>query len=96
MISKLPKRCVWRAMPSLDRVWHPIETVPKDGREGLLRVAMRAGINDRCLVGHYMPGWNCIEDHPPISEGWYFWNGDMFDKASKPTHWSPLPDEYAL
>lgn len=71
--------------------WQPIETAPKDGREVVLAVAFRAGISKGVLVGHYMGGGHCIEDHPPIDAGWYFWNGCMFDEAAKPTHWMPLP-----
>jgi hypothetical protein len=71
--------------------WRPMETAPKDGTEVLLHVERRAGMPWRCLVGHWMPGGHCIEDHPPIDEGWYFWNGSMFDKASKPLAWLPLP-----
>ena len=71
--------------------WQPMKTAPKDGREILLTVEVRAGMPSKCLVGHWMPGGHCIEDHPAIAEGWYFWNGCMFDKASKPTHWLPLP-----
>ena len=71
--------------------WQPMDTAPRDGTEVLLRVEMRAGIPDGALVGHYMPGGHCIgDDHPPINEGWYFWNGCMFDKASEPIHWMPL------
>lgn len=71
--------------------WRDIATAPKDGTEVLLVVEHRSGTPNCCLVGHYMPGGYCIEDHPEIDEGWYFWNGRMFDKASKPTHWQPLP-----
>lgn len=71
--------------------WEPIETAPKDGREVLLAVKVRAGIPNRCLVGHHMAGGHCIDDHPPIGAGWYFWNGCMFDRAAEPTHWMPLP-----
>ena len=71
--------------------WQPMETAPKDGREVVLAVEMRAGIQHGVLVGHYMPGGHCIEDHPEIDPGWYFWNGCMFDKAAKPTSWMPLP-----
>lgn len=71
--------------------WQPIETAPKDGSEVLLAVKIRAGIPGKMLVGHWMPGGHCIEDHPPIDAGWYFWNGSMFNLASKPTHWMPLP-----
>ena len=79
-------------------IWLPIETIPKDGHgdpkpgEFLLLVERRAGVSGKCLVGHWMPGGLCIEDHPPIARGWYFWNGSMFDKASEPTHWMPLPE----
>ena len=72
--------------------WQPIETAPKDGREVILAVEVRAGITHGVLVGHYMPGGHCIEDHPPIDQGWYFWNGFMFDKAARPTHWMPMPN----
>ena len=68
-----------------------MNTAPRDGTEVLLVVERRAGIPHRMLVGHYMPGGHCIEDHPPIDEGWYFWNGCMFDKASKPLAWMALP-----
>lgn len=71
--------------------WQPIETAPKDGREVLLAVSLRAGISGKSLVGHYMEGGHCIEDHPPIDAGWYFWNGHQFDRAAKPTHWMALP-----
>lgn len=72
--------------------WQPIETAPKDGTEVLLLVKRRAGIPWRQLVGHFMEGGHCIEDHPPIDEGWYFWTGLSFDKPSEPTHWMPLPE----
>ncbi len=71
--------------------WQPIATAPKDGTEVLLQVKRRAGVPGKMLVGHYMPGGYCIEDHPAIDEGWYFWNGLMFDCASDPLHWMPLP-----
>ncbi|WP_269581881.1 hypothetical protein [Roseibium sp. Sym1] len=71
--------------------WQTMDTAPKDGREVLLEVEQRAGIPGKCLVGHYMPVGHYIEDHPPISEGWYFWNGCMFDRASKPVKWCELP-----
>ena len=75
-----------------DAEWQPMETAPRDGQDVLLRVERRAGIPGRCLVGHWMPGGHCIEDHPPIDRAWYFWNGSMFDIAAKPTHWMPLPE----
>ena len=71
--------------------WRPIETAPKDGTEVLLRVKMRAGIPKGHLVGHYMCGGHCIDDHPEIDEGWYFWNGCMFDRAAEPIQWMSLP-----
>ncbi|MEW4459475.1 hypothetical protein AB1K42_15390 [Roseibium algicola] len=71
----------------------PMETAPKDGKEVILEVESRAGRPGKFLVGHYMPGGHCIEDHPPIKEGWYFWNGCSFDIASKPIGWCDLPIE---
>lgn len=71
--------------------WQQMETAPRDGRELILAVESRAGIRGRCLVGHYIPGGFCIEDHPPIEEGWYFWNGLYFDQAAQPVAWMPLP-----
>ena len=73
--------------------WQPMDSVPKDGTEILLKVEFRANISGKCLVGHYMPEGSYCDEHPPIAEGWYFWNGYMFDKASKPTHWMKLPDD---
>lgn len=73
------------------QIWQPMETAPRDGTEVLLQVEYRSGIPGKCLVGHYMPGGHCIEDHPAIDSGWYFWNGCMFDRASKPMRWMPLP-----
>lgn len=72
--------------------WEKMDTAPKDGREIVLLVAKRAGMAGRTLVGHWMGGGYCIEDHPAIAPGWYFWNGSMFDKASEPLLWSPLPE----
>lgn len=71
--------------------WQPMSTAPRDGQEILLVVGYRAGTPHKMLVGHYMPGGLCIEDHPAIDEGWYFWNNRMFDLASKPIAWMPLP-----
>lgn len=73
-----------------------METAPRDGREVLLKVAYRAGIPGKYLVGHYMPGGHCIEDHPPISAGWYFWNGCEFDRAAEPIAWMELPESDCL
>jgi hypothetical protein len=72
---------------------YPMETAPKDGSEVVLQVKLRAGIPGKYLVGHYMPGGHCIEDHPPIESGWYFWNGHMFDRAAEPVGWMPIPGE---
>jgi hypothetical protein len=71
--------------------WQPMETAPRNGDEVLLAVEQRAGMPGKMLVGHWMPGGYCIDDHPPINAGWYFWNGQMFDRASKPIAWMPLP-----
>jgi hypothetical protein len=76
-VDKLPK-------------WQSMKTAPRDGTEVLLQVEHRAGIPGKLLVGHYMPGGHCIGDHPAIDEGWYFWTGSMFDKASKPMRWMSI------
>jgi len=76
----------------MQRQWQPMKTAPRDGTEIILVVEKRAGIPFQKLVGHYMPGGHCIDDHPPIAEGWYFWNGCMFDKASKPLAWMSIPE----
>lgn len=78
--------------PIPSRMWEKMDTAPKDGREIIILVAKRAGFNKRCLVGHWMAGGHCIEGHPPISAGWYFWNGREFDIASEPLLWMPLPE----
>lgn len=78
--------------PIPETAWEKMDTAPKDGREVLLLVERRAGVPYKTLVGHYMQGGHCIDDHPPISEGWYFWDGRMFDKAAEPVLWMPLPD----
>jgi hypothetical protein len=80
---------IWQLQPA--DPWRPMKTAPKDGTEIILVVEKRAGIPYQKLVGHWMPGGHCIDDHPPIAEGWYFWNGCMFDKASKPLAWMPIP-----
>lgn len=72
--------------------WQPMETAPKNGDEVLLVVERRAGIKHGMVVGHYMPGGFCIEDHPAIDEGWYFWNGNVFDLAARPLYWAALPE----
>ena len=70
----------------------PMSTAPRDGTDVLLLVKRRAGIPGKWLVGHRMPGGHCIEDHPAIAEGWYFWNGCAFDLASEPVGWLALPE----
>jgi hypothetical protein len=49
------------------------------------------------LAIHYMGGGHCIEDHPPIDSGWYYWTGSMFcDLDSEPIAWfdvAPIPEE---
>lgn len=72
---------------------NPMNTAPLNGCEVILQVEMRAGIPGKYLIGHYMRGGHCIEDHPPIEAGWYFWNGLMFDKAAEPIGWMPIPGE---
>lgn len=73
----------------------PMDTAPLDGTEVLLRVKQRAGIPHKYLVGHFMGGGHCIDDHPPIARGWYFWNGCAFDLASEPEGWMALPADEA-
>lgn len=80
-----------RAVPA-ESPWELMDTAPKDGTEVLLIVKSRVGMPHGKLVGHYMGGGHCISDHPPIDEGWYFWNGCMFDRASEPLMWMPLPE----
>lgn len=72
--------------------WQPMHTAPRNGDEVILAVSSRTGIRGRCLVGYYMPGGFCIEDHPAIEEGWYLWNGLYFDQALEPIAWMPLPE----
>lgn len=74
---------------------YAMDTAPLDGREVLIKVERRAGVRDRWLVGHWMPGGHCIEDHPPIEAGWYGWTGGMFRPAEKPVGWLPLPPKGA-
>jgi hypothetical protein len=70
------------------------EVPPKDGSEVILRVR-RAGI-EGSVVAHWMPGGHCIQDHPPIDEGWYWWNKSYFDISPNPTHWMRLPEPPAI
>lgn len=72
--------------------WQPITTAPKDGTEILVRCQNRAGLPGT-VVAHFC-SW--VEDHPPIAETFYFWDGVQFKEAVKPTHWMPLPDPPAL
>jgi hypothetical protein len=69
----------------------PIETAPKSG-EIILIVENAQGAIGR-VIGHYMEGGHCIEDHPPIDEGWYFWSGSMYVRATNPTHWESMGAE---
>lgn len=69
-----------------------MKDAPDNGEEVLLMVKRRAGMPGKFLVGHYQKGGHCIDDHPPIAAGWYFWNGYLFDVASEPVGWLPLPD----
>jgi len=71
--------------------WRSIETAPKDGTNVLI-CCTKPHIGTRMVVAHYMPGGHCIEDHPPIDEGWYYNRGSMFDLFVYPTHWMPLPE----
>ena len=78
--------------PAYEDGWcFDMDEAPRDGTEIVIQVKSRAGISGGFLIGHWMNGGHCIEDHPPISQGWYFWNGCMFDRASEPTAWRHLP-----
>lgn len=84
--------CRCESLTASKLVLSDIASAPRDGREVLLLVKERAGISCRFLVGHWMPGGHCIEDHPPIAAGWYYWTGAIFGLAEVPTHWAQLPD----
>lgn len=75
--------------------WTSMDAAPQDGTEVLLRVRRpntAAGLpGGYHVVGHFIAGGHCIEDHPPVKRGWYFWNGRMFDLAAEPIEWHPLP-----
>ena len=71
--------------------WQPTTTAPKDGREVALLVRRAGALGG--IVGHWLPGGHCIEDHPPIAAAWYFWNGAAFDHAPEPLGWAPLPEK---
>lgn len=76
-------------------VWRDIATAPKDGTEVVLRAKILPGMPGKCLVGHYMAGGHCVEDHPPIDAGWYFYNGCAFGIATVAAldAWAPLPTD---
>ena len=67
---------------ALDGQWQPIETAPKDGEQIILRNA-----SWNRVLAHWMPGGHCIEDHPPIDAGWYFWTGKQYDVFKNPEVW---------
>ncbi len=67
-----------------------MSTAPIDGTEILIEVKQRAGVPGKFLVGHYMKGGIYEDGFPPVEEGWYFWNGSMFDKAAEPIGWTHL------
>ena len=73
-----------RAIESAARAgqWQPIETAPKDGDEIILRNA-----SWNRVLAHWMPGGHCIEDHPSIDAGWYFWTGNRYDVFKTPEVW---------
>ena len=66
--------------------WQPMDTAPRNGTEVLL--AVKGG---QVVVAHWMPGGHCIEDHPPIAQGWYYFNGSYFRDSAQPLFWMPLP-----
>lgn len=74
--------------------WRPMDTAPKDGTEVLLKVEHHPSTQKEHVVGHYMPGGHCIEDHPAIAEGWYYWNGSYFGPVSNPVKWMPIPIDH--
>lgn len=76
--------------------WLPMGTAPKDGTEVLLDLPLDKSRARRAVIGHYMKGGHCIEDHPAIDRGWYFWTGRMFDKAPDPAGWMRLPPPLAI
>lgn len=49
--------------------------------------------NGHKVLAHWQPGGHCIEDHPPIDRGWYYWNGREFDVFRNPTAWMPVSEE---
>lgn len=73
------------ALADTQRVeWQPIETAEK-GREVLVWTG-----RDR-IVAHWAEH---VEDHPPMTAGWYYWTGRMFDLVRPaPLLWMELPDK---
>lgn len=98
LIYGLDELCEYEYPKDLEDIYKghpgfPMEHAPKDGSEVILQVKKRAGIEGKFLVGHYMQGGFCIDDHPAIVAGWYFWNGCAFDRAAEPIRWWPLPSK---
>lgn len=62
--------------------WHDMSTAPKDGTEIILENA-----NYCRVLAHWMPGGHCIDDHPPIDRGWYFFDGNQFAVFKEPKRW---------
>lgn len=69
--------------------WQTMDTAPKDGTEVILRDAHMVRV-----LAHYMAGGFCIEDHPAINAGWYFWDGYMFNNSFKPLAWRLVAEDY--
>lgn len=68
--------------------WQPIETAPKDNKEGLLLFFPRWG----CIRGYWHDDKYASKPKPH----WYNDRVRLFGKketcANQPTHWMPLPD----
>lgn len=60
--------------------WQPMSTAPRDGTMLDLRF-----VHGRSVVGHWLPGGHCIEDHQPVAAGWYYWER---------TYWNSVAEEY--
>jgi hypothetical protein len=77
--------------------WKPIETAEKKPGKEVLLLIKRNDFSTpmTAYVGHWMEGGHCVGDHPPIAQGWYYWNGFNFNTVL-PTHWMPLPPTKAL
>lgn len=65
--------------------WQTMETAPKDGTEVIVENVQLCRV-----LAHWQPGGHCIEDHPAIAAGWYFWNGHMYDVFRTPMRWLPV------